>query len=148
MSPFSVYHLGKISEKNLYNFFRFLLQAKDKYLYLSNNLMIHCDDPHRARTFIDYITKGIKTIDEYIKKLILENFAESDVENDSNDFTSHYMSEHDFKIFLKMILVDTMFLFYMTAVHNLCGTVILLNHLYRPVNRVLIHLRSSLLQNL
>lgn len=96
MSPFSVYHLGKISEKNLCNFFRFLLQTKDKYLYLSNNLMIHCDDPHRARTFIDYIAKGIKTIDEYIKKLILENSPESDVENDSNDFTSHYMSEHDF----------------------------------------------------
>ncbi len=96
ISPFSTYHLGKLSEERLHNFFRFLLQTGDKKLNLSNNLMIHCDDSSRAKAFIDNIVQGIKIIDEYTQALISEKSTESDEENNSSDFTCHYMSEQNF----------------------------------------------------
>lgn len=99
MSPFSSYHLGKISEERLHNFFRFLLQTGNKQLKLSNNLMIHCDDSSRAQDFIDNILQGIKIIEkytQYTQRLISEKSTESDEENNSSDFTYHYMSEQNF----------------------------------------------------
>lgn len=91
MPYFTRFHLNKLSEERLSDFFRFIIQTGDANFLLSNNMMIHCDDSERAQAFITQLSASIC--------IILDAISSEAVFSDLPDdkFAAHrYFSEDDY----------------------------------------------------
>ena len=93
LPTYSRYHLDNRSEKCLARFFRFLTQTDNTNFSLSNNFMVHCNDPERAYAFIEHFSKNIQEVLDYARE---QSHSAKEETTASPAFTSHFLTEDKF----------------------------------------------------